>query len=144
MFCTKCEKDKLKDCFYENTGERKSNGGRRPFHCIDCILENNRRRNAVRRKDHRDKLNCIKLERGCIDCGYKINPSALHFDHKSNKRFGLAQSMLYSWDTILKEIAKCDIRCANCHAIRHDNERKGIGISRSLGKLTKPNKLSRR
>lgn len=29
---------------------------------------------------------------------------------------------LWSWATIIEEIAKCDIRCANCHRVRTISE----------------------
>lgn len=62
----------------------------------------------------------IKLARGCIDCGYNLHAEALHFDHRDpdSKEFGIAQNLLRNWETILLEVAKCDVRCANCHAVR--------------------------
>lgn len=55
----------------------------------------------------------------CVDCGLS-NPRLLEFDHVSGeKAFGLATagSRGYSRETIKAEIAKCDIRCANCHRL---------------------------
>jgi hypothetical protein len=65
-------------------------------------------------------INAIKLERGCIDCGYRRHPAALHFDHRdpSTKRFEIAKGITRNWAVLLAEIAKCDVRCANCHTIR--------------------------
>lgn len=63
----------------------------------------------------------IKLEQGCVDCGYKKNAYALQFDHVGNdKKSGVSDLICrdYGWATIMKEIEKCEIVCANCHAIR--------------------------
>lgn len=64
----------------------------------------------------------IKTERGCADCGYNHNGVALQFDHmgehdKKNTVSNLIRSD-YSWKTIVIEINKCEVVCANCHAIR--------------------------
>lgn len=61
----------------------------------------------------------IKLNSGCIDCGYTKNAVALQFDHTSNDKFKNVSDMIrsdYAWSTIKREIEKCEIRCANCHA----------------------------
>ena len=54
----------------------------------------------------------------CIDCGEK-DPVVLEFDHRIQKdKFKQISRMLsghYSWESLLKEINKCDVRCANCH-----------------------------
>lgn len=77
---------------------------------------------AYRRR--RSQLAAIKLERGCIDCGYNAHPAALQFDHREpgTRNPGWDKSMASNatrnWNAILAEIAKCDVRCANCHAIR--------------------------
>jgi len=56
---------------------------------------------------------------GCCDCGYRGNPAALHYDHvKGTKKFGFL-SYSRSWESILDEMAKCEVRCANCHISRH-------------------------
>ena len=73
-------------------------------------------------KRHRIKVRKMLLEflsvKSCIDCG-ENDPIVLEFDHKRlNKKFKQVSDMLsghYSWSSILKEIKKCDIRCANCH-----------------------------
>jgi hypothetical protein len=61
-----------------------------------------------------------KLERGCIDCGYKANPAALDLDHRdpSDKRTNVATMVTYDRALLLAELAKCDVRCANCHRIK--------------------------
>ena len=64
----------------------------------------------------RQWLDDYKISKGCIDCGYKINPKALHFDHiKDSKSFNVCNSKSINQAKI--EIKKCVIRCANCHCI---------------------------
>lgn len=63
-----------------------------------------------------------KLEKGCIDCGYNKHPEALDFDHlpQYEKKHGisaLARSNTAP-ETLWAEIAKCEVRCTNCHRIK--------------------------
>jgi hypothetical protein len=65
-------------------------------------------------------------EHPCTDCG-ESDPVVLEFDHlePDAKCFNIGQSLPYrSWQTILEEIAKCDVVCANCHR-RRTARRKG-------------------
>ena len=63
----------------------------------------------------------LKNERGCVDCGFRGLPDALHFDHLP--QFQKVHNVSYlarcgTWQQILDEVAKCEIVCANCHAVR--------------------------
>lgn len=63
----------------------------------------------------------IKLHYGCADCGYNKSAHALQFDHVRGDKKGNVSNLIrsdYSWDTIKIEIEKCEVVCANCHAIR--------------------------
>jgi hypothetical protein len=56
----------------------------------------------------------------CVDCGER-DPIVLEFDHRdrTTKRTAVAYMMRYSaWSQIEAEIAKYDVRCANCHRRR--------------------------
>ena len=69
-----------------------------------------------------NKLNIIDylLTHPCIDCG-QSNPLLLDFDHKNpstKKKHVSAMLGKYCWCNILKEISKCDVRCAYCHRIK--------------------------
>ncbi|XKT74921.1 MAG: hypothetical protein ACJKSS_02030 [Patescibacteria group bacterium UBA2103] len=76
---------------------------------------------AKRRKELRNKA----LEYGggkCKICGYKKCKQALAFHHKDPKQkdFGLsARGLTRSWEKIQKELDKCILVCANCHAELH-------------------------
>jgi hypothetical protein len=73
-------------------------------------------------KRHRLKVRSKLLDflraKSCIDCG-ENDPVVLEFDHCSpDEKFKAVSKMLsghYSWESISKEINKCEIRCANCH-----------------------------
>jgi len=78
-------------------------------------------RNAQMRKyvERRAVIDKIKTSRGCVDCGYNTHACALQFDHVVGiKSFKIAAAFTRKWESILTEIAKCVVRCANCHAIR--------------------------
>jgi len=66
------------------------------------------------------------LDHPCVDCG-ESNPLVLEFDHvREKKRFSISSVMnsTYSIATIKKEIAKCEVRCANCHRRKTAKERR--------------------
>ncbi|MFI9842020.1 hypothetical protein ACIHFD_33640 [Nonomuraea sp. NPDC051941] len=53
----------------------------------------------------------------CIDCG-EADPIVLQFDHVRGEKVENVGSMLTGrtrWVTVAREIAKCEVRCANCH-----------------------------
>ena len=76
---------------------------------------------AKRRKTLRQKA--VDYGGGkCRVCGYKKCIGALSFHHKdpSQKDFGLStRGMTRSWEKMQKEIDKCILVCANCHAEIH-------------------------
>jgi hypothetical protein len=62
----------------------------------------------------------------CTDCGNRFHFSAMTFDHlpKYKKRFDISKDMRVATHRMLEEIAKCEVVCANCHAIRTYKRRK--------------------
>ena len=56
---------------------------------------------------------------GCVDCGYSTHGAALDWDHRPDvdKKFAVTSSPTRNFESILEEMEKCDIRCANCHRI---------------------------
>lgn len=55
----------------------------------------------------------------CVDCGF-TDVRCLDFDHvRGEKLFTIGKSFTFKWERILSEIGKCEVRCANCHRIRH-------------------------
>ncbi|HJS83759.1 MAG TPA: hypothetical protein VJ742_13100 [Nitrososphaera sp.] len=75
--------------------------------------------------DLRQELRKFLKAQACKDCGEK-NWVLLEFDHVRGKKSFTIATRINSkvaqtktrWTTILDEIAKCDIVCANCHRLR--------------------------
>jgi len=65
-----------------------------------------------------NRINIIEFlqKHPCVDCGEK-DIIVLEFDHiNGNKDFNISQMIKdKSWKNVLKEITKCEVRCANCH-----------------------------
>lgn len=81
-------------------------------------LEAHRKLSREYREEVRRWLSNYKMERGCVDCGYKEHFSALHLDHEGEKsiEIGAARSSISRLQEEI-ERGKCVVRCANCHAI---------------------------
>lgn len=77
------------------------------------------------RRSRRDMFNLLKLGRPCYDCGGEFPPECLDWDHLpgTEKRFMASKVDNHSFDSIIDEIAKCQLVCACCHRIRTDRRK---------------------
>jgi hypothetical protein len=80
---------------------------------------------AQKRRGLSRKLSLVKAAGGkCTVCGYHTNLAALVFHHTGNseKDFKLDMRSLSNRkiEPVLKEIEKCILVCANCHAELHN------------------------
>lgn len=83
------------------------------------------RKNNVRYKN-RNRVFVDSLKTGpCTDCGNCFDPICMDFDHLRDKADSVSSLTLrsYSSQTIVAEIAKCELVCSNCHRIRTKNRR---------------------
>lgn len=100
--------------------------------CKDCLKKRDEE-GRKRRGDNRaaySKYKAFKarewsynylLTHPCVDCGEK-RIATLQYDHidPSDKKMGIATmvSKGHRVEEIEKEVEKCEVRCANCHAVR--------------------------
>ena len=89
---------------------------------------------AKTRAAHLDRIGEYLLRHPCVDCG-EADIRVLDFDHrdgadKAAEVMRLAKGA-YSWQRVSEEIAKCDVRCRNCHA-RVTYERMGANWRSAL------------
>ena len=62
----------------------------------------------------------------CVECG-EADPVVLEFDHVRDKSFDIGQKLLHhSREAIVREIAKCEGVCANCHRRRTSRRRGAV------------------
>lgn len=92
------------------------------------IDASNKRRKRVT-DEQRLMIEKYKMSHPCLDCG-EADPIVLEFDHRdrSQKRFAISTYACNSKsnETLLLEISKCDIRCANCHRRKTHLERQKL------------------
>jgi hypothetical protein len=72
------------------------------------------------RETRRQQLFDYLVTHPCVDCG-EADPIVLEFDHRdrSIKRGSVSRLISQlSWAVVEFEIARCDVRCANCHRRR--------------------------
>lgn len=71
----------------------------------------------------------LKAGQPCVGCGQSFPYYVMDFDHRdpNSKTFQISSALKsnVAWDRILGEIAKCDLRCANCHRLRSEGVRVG-------------------
>lgn len=89
-----------------------------------------------KRQNWRDQAHVLTELRSvpCLDCGGTFSPYAMEFDHRdpSAKTHGVMSMVSRAGIAkILKEVAKCDIVCANCHRVRTYRRREATSSGRS-------------
>lgn len=89
-----------------------------------------RQKESQKRQRDRNKVHMARYlkEHPCVDCG-EGDLRVLTFDHlpEFDKKFDIGRAVSGStraWDSILKEIEKCEVVCANCH-MKRTGERSG-------------------
>lgn len=87
-------------------------------------IEKTKKRNQRISDENRTRLFAYLSQHPCIDCGH-TDIRVLEFDHvRGNKLNNIAWMVGkgLSWSTIEAEIAKCEVRCANCHRIKESGK----------------------
>jgi len=82
-------------------------------------LENQKRRSRESKERRRKEIQELKKV-PCADCNQTYPTYVMTFDHvRGKKSFTIGdRAGSYSTERMLEEIAKCDVVCSNCHAIR--------------------------
>lgn len=91
-------------------GDHRAGRGRRCFTCQTLL------------RKVRAKVRAIEYLGGsCVDCGYNKSIAPLQFHHldPAQKEFNIGRYLGSSWATVLEELKKCVLLCANCHCVRH-------------------------
>jgi hypothetical protein len=117
---------------------RRRERGQRDSFCRPCRSAYGKEHYAANRQRYIDQAAELKrklaLERTlylieffsvhpCIDCGEQ-DPVVLEFDHLGSKSFSIGGNLSdRSWQSILNEIEKCEVVCANCHRRRTSRRR---------------------
>jgi hypothetical protein len=126
-FCPRCQCTKPVDAFH-----RSNRRDGRQVYCKTCRKTYDagyhrtwgEKRRAQKREWQRRRaawFRSLKEGRPCTDCGAILDPAAMHWDHlpgveKTGDVGDLARRA--PRERILTEIAKCELVCANCHAVR--------------------------
>lgn len=110
--------------YYSKTREQRNAQQREkyasdPEYAEKCKAAAKKRLDTIR-QERGSYLSALKMEKGCIKCGYREHPAALDFDHRNPKEklFIISSYGRRPWDLVLEELKKCDVVCANCHRIK--------------------------
>lgn len=126
--CTRCQQEKSLDQF----SFKNKRTGKRQARCKACQADYHRQHYQANKSYYKHKartweqpyLDKIQrfiieylLEHPCVDCG-ESNPLLLDFDHVRGEKLmevSVIAIRMHSIKKIKAEIAKCEVRCANCH-----------------------------
>lgn len=127
--CTKCGETKL----LEEFSWRNKDKGILASNCKLCQkkmrqsyykrnTKKERERVYLRKRRLREEFTEYKKSLKCNRCGFS-HPAAIQFHHTdpTQKDTDLARAVNNGWSNkrLAEEIEKCEVLCANCHAIEH-------------------------
>lgn len=125
--CTSCGIEQPETSFKMRWSKGRQ-AGTRQAQCNRCLYVRYTRPSTERKMK---EIHDYQLEKGCVDCGYNKHPAALEFDHvnSAEKLFNIGEEIgNRSREALWAEIAKCEIVCANCHAIRTATRRELVTL----------------
>ena len=140
--CISCKKEFSVFCFGKKTN-------RLHFYCRKCKsvkdskyrkknLEKITKKTKINQKIYRDKkrefIYNYLLNNSCVLCNEE-DVRCLQFDHLKDKKHNISNMYSYSIKTIKKEIAKCRVLCANCHAKRTSDQFGHFKSRKILGEI---------
>ncbi len=107
--CRKCSRERSKKYYKDNKAKHRAN-----------VKENNKQYRARNRKYIYEYLQINP----CVDC-HETDFRVLEFDHRPGESklggIGKLAALPCSMEVLMAEIAKCDVRCKNCHTIETYN-----------------------
>lgn len=121
--CSKCKNEFDLSCFSSRGNGKKS------YYCKEC-------RKVIRKADYEKHklyyiLNAKEVKsarrnfvreaknKPCTDCGKTYPYYVMDFDHLRDKNFNVnSQATNKGFETLQKEIDKCEVVCSNCHRER--------------------------
>jgi hypothetical protein len=123
-FCGNCKQDKLIDLFARNS--QKKDGLQTT--CKPCQTEYGKARYQQHKPIYLERNRKTRIRNQifiheyleshpCVDCG-ETDAVVLTFDHvRGEKRGNISEMSKHSWAlrSVMDEIAKCEVRCFNCH-----------------------------
>ena len=123
-WCNRCARTLSRSAFYKNRGRA---DGLQSY-CRTCKKEGQREWYERHGKRQRERNTGYKARNAqhlwdylaahpCVDCG-ESDPVVLEFDHVRGRKVNSLSNMAIRQFSIAKldaEIAKCEVRCANCH-----------------------------
>lgn len=126
--CKRCATEKPEEAFSKNKGSKDGLS----FYCRECkkfyqkryakdgterFVNSNLKSRAKRKREVTAKILDHLMTHPCVDCG-ESDPIVLEFDHVRGVKFKPISQMAgqgAGWRSVAEEIAKCEVRCANCH-----------------------------
>ena len=115
--CSKCRISKAVNDFHFKSKKRNI----RHCCCRICYNDHCREKNKIRMREKRRRIrNFLRqylAEHPCVDCK-ESDVLVLQFDHvrgEKNMDISRMKRQMASNAKLLEEIAKCEVRCANCH-----------------------------
>lgn len=106
--CKQCQSDWTKRHYQKNR---------------ESYLQRARTRNAEMTKQNQAIILEYLRSHPCVDCG-ETDVVVLDFDHLNDKKFNISEELHWRRpQDLIAEIAKCQVRCANCHRRKTARER---------------------
>ena len=117
-YCRECQRTHDKENYAKSAKRRKQIADRRKVNATQ--------RNATQARDEAQAYIAAYLKsHPCVDCG-ETNIITLQFDHVRGEKLNNVSNLMgggYTLNAIKQEVAKCVVRCANCHSIKTAIER---------------------
>jgi hypothetical protein len=131
--CAKCGRAKPLGQFHRSTRRGHQ------LWCKECrrtydraYFARNREKRRLQAKAHRRRLaewnSEIKASTSCADCGCSFHPAAMEWDHlPGTEKVAEISDLVRAGKTLAlrEELQKCELVCANCHAVRSYVRRSG-------------------